>query len=196
MHSQIWIIMHWRKIHCYNMPQGWRIEHSHLCRFNCHYETFRKKNALWTSINGGDVSFKVKWLTYTHLCLGCFISIAMWSHSKCLSNLIMRYYAFIVYQRTDDWGYGPFFTHPTHSLPVLCDKVQSMYIHHSDIITCYSASHDNWCTGALLNRLITAQWEGMGDVGSARYEPALLPPCPTIRVLSYSNLSKIHPLHF
>ena len=32
-----------------------------------------------------------------------------------------------------------------------------------------------------------AQWERMGDVGSARYEPALLPPCPTIRVLSYSN---------
>ena len=34
---------------------------------------------------------------------------------------------------------------------------------------------------------IDAQWEGMGDVGSARYEPALLPPCPTIRVLSDSN---------
>ena len=34
---------------------------------------------------------------------------------------------------------------------------------------------------------IDAQWEGMGDVRSARYEPALLPPCPTIRVLSYSN---------
>ena len=33
---------------------------------------------------------------------------------------------------------------------------------------------------------IDAQWEGMGDVGSARYEPALLPPCLTIRVLSYS----------
>ena len=32
-----------------------------------------------------------------------------------------------------------------------------------------------------------AQWEGMGDVGSARYKPALLPPCPTIRLLSYSN---------
>ena len=32
-----------------------------------------------------------------------------------------------------------------------------------------------------------AQWEGMGDVGSARNEPALLPPCPTIRGLSYSN---------
>ena len=34
---------------------------------------------------------------------------------------------------------------------------------------------------------IDAEWKGMGDVGSARYEPALLPPCPTIRVLSYSN---------
>ena len=34
---------------------------------------------------------------------------------------------------------------------------------------------------------IDAQWEGMGDVGSARYELALLPPCPTIKVLSYSN---------
>ena len=34
---------------------------------------------------------------------------------------------------------------------------------------------------------IDAQWEGMGDVGSARYEPALLSPCPTIRALSYSN---------
>ena len=34
---------------------------------------------------------------------------------------------------------------------------------------------------------IDAQWEGMGDVGSARYEPALLPPCLTIRVLNYSS---------
>ena len=59
-----------------------------------------------------------------------------------------------------------------------------------------SASHDNWCTETLLNRVITAQWEGMGDVGSARYEPALLPPYPTIRVLSYSNCQEINPLHF
>ena len=34
---------------------------------------------------------------------------------------------------------------------------------------------------------IDAQWEGIRDVGLARYEPALLPPCPTIRVLSYSD---------
>ena len=37
---------------------------------------------------------------------------------------------------------------------------------------------------------IDAQWEGMGDLGSARYEPALLPPCPTIRVLNCSKLSE------
>ena len=33
---------------------------------------------------------------------------------------------------------------------------------------------------------IDAQW-GMGDVGSVRYEPALLPQCLTIRILSYSK---------
>ena len=42
-------------------------------------------------------------------------------------------------------------------------------------------------TLTVLVTTIDAQWEGMGDVGSARYEPALLPSCPTIRVLSYSN---------
>ena len=42
-------------------------------------------------------------------------------------------------------------------------------------------------TLTVLVATIDAQWEGMGDVGSARYEPALLPPCTTIRVLSYSN---------
>ena len=39
----------------------------------------------------------------------------------------------------------------------------------------------------VLVAIIDAQWESMGDVGSARYEPALLSPCPTIRVLCYSN---------
>ena len=65
----------------------------------------------------------------------------------------------------------------------------AFYLYHACIISLnsYSASHGNWCTGTLVNRTITVQWEGMGDVGSARYEPALLPPCPTIRALSYSN---------
>ena len=41
----------------------------------------------------------------------------------------------------------------------------------------------NFClTLKVLVATIDAQWEGRGDVGSVRYEPALLPPCPTIRV--------------
>ena len=63
------------------------------------------------------------------------------------------------------------------------------------VMTSLSANHDNWCTVTLLNRIITAQWEGMGDVGSARYEPALLPPCPTVRVLCYSNCQRSTHLH-
>ena len=47
--------------------------------------------------------------------------------------------------------------------------------------------HGMLLTLTVLVTTVDAQWEGMGDVGSARYEPALLPPCPTIRVLSYSN---------
>ena len=39
----------------------------------------------------------------------------------------------------------------------------------------------------VLVAIIDAQWDGMGDVGSARYAPTLLPPCPTITVLSYSS---------
>ena len=54
----------------------------------------------------------------------------------------------------------------------------------------YSASHDYWCTAILWNRIMTVQCEGMGEVGSARYEPALLPPCPSIRALSYSNCQR------
>ena len=42
-------------------------------------------------------------------------------------------------------------------------------------------------TLTVLVTTIDAQWEGMRDVGSARYEPALFPPCPTIRVLNYSS---------
>ena len=58
------------------------------------------------------------------------------------------------------------------------------------ILNSYSASHDNWCTETLWNRRMTAQCEGMGEVGSARYEPALLPPCLSIRVLCTSNCQR------
>ena len=54
---------------------------------------------------------------------------------------------------------------------------------HAHFIT--PSQHTSTLT--VLVTTIDTQWEGMGDVGSARYEPALLPPCPTIRILSYSN---------
>ena len=66
-------------------------------------------------------------------------------------------------------------------------KITKLHIYQHNS---YSASHGNWCTATLWNRIVTAQCEGMGEVGSARYEPALLPPCPSIRVLSYSNCQR------
>ena len=39
----------------------------------------------------------------------------------------------------------------------------------------------------VLVAIIGAQWEAMGDVGLVMYDLALLPPCLTIRVLSYSS---------
>ena len=52
---------------------------------------------------------------------------------------------------------------------------------YTGCVTCIGLSID-LLTLTVLVTTIDAQWEGMGDVGSARYEPALLPPCPTIRV--------------
>ena len=80
------------------------------------------------------------------------------------------------------------------STPVSCDHMNRNGIIHLDCwsINSYSASHDKWCTAILWNRIMTAQCEGMGEVGSARNKPALLPPCPSIRVLSCSNCQEIH----
>ena len=68
-------------------------------------------------------------------------------------------------------------------------KVSKMIIltNLSVIYTYRSHFRHTELTLKVLVTTIDAQWEGMGDVGSARYEPALLPPCSTIRVLRYSN---------
>ena len=66
------------------------------------------------------------------------------------------------------------------------NNIQYMYTLFLDLcFRTYASTHRLPLT--VLVTTIDAQWEGMGDVGSAGYEPALLPPCPTIRVLSYSN---------
>ena len=80
----------------------------------------------------------------------------------------------------------------------MCTTVHSEHNEHTRFhLTAYQCrntshsgnknSHIRLLTLTVLVVTIDAQWEGMGDVGSARYEPALLPPCPTIKVLSYSN---------
>ena len=81
--------------------------------------------------------------------------------------------------------YSEYDSYGSHGLQFDCelvDKVQKCISHLCELI----------CSRAVLTLkvLVTttdAQWEGMGDVGSARYEPALLPPCSTIRILSYSK---------
>ena len=66
-----------------------------------------------------------------------------------------------------------------------------LFGHNFDTYMYWCVLAMNYCkvtlTLTVLVMTIDAQWEGMGDVGSARYEPALLPPCPTIKVLNYSN---------
>ena len=86
------------------------------------------------------------------------------------------------------WGELSIFStsRPNHYNSACCI---SLGIHYY-WLNSYSASCDNWCTTTLWNRIMTAQCEGMGEVGSARYALALLPPCPSIRVLSYNNCQR------
>ena len=73
-------------------------------------------------------------------------------------------------------------------LTILNHKLEARFtLALNNVATCKPRDRLQSLTLTVLVATIDAQWEGMGDVGSARYEPALLPPCPTIRVLSYSN---------
>ena len=47
-------------------------------------------------------------------------------------------------------------------------------------------------TLTVLVTTIDAQWEGMGDVGSARYEPALPSPMPDHKGFMLQKLSEVH----
>ena len=73
---------------------------------------------------------------------------------------------------------------------VLVSYIVTLHIHSGCKMSMWrqnmETDHQN-LTLTVLVVTIDARWEGIGDVGSVRYEPALLPPCPTIRVLSCSN---------
>ena len=84
--------------------------------------------------------------------------------------------------------------------PDRCCATYSTGLHYIDYIDTVqllmcNKSYTLQLTPKVLVATIDAQWEGMGDVGSARYEPALLTPCPTIRVLSNCKCQEIHPLN-
>ena len=82
---------------------------------------------------------------------------------------------------------------PAHKKKALGTVDESLPVHRIAAKAQIKELQDNegrslYClTLTVLVATINAQWEGMGDVGSARYEPALLPAYPTIRVLSCSN---------
>ena len=96
-----------------------------------------------------------------------------WSYLEFPQNDIM--YAFFQYVKT-----GPLFCSSNCKCMEYFSECRDKSV---------SVARDQWpvLTLKVLVATIDAKWEGMGDVGSARYEPALLPPCTTIRVLSYSN---------
>ena len=53
--------------------------------------------------------------------------------------------------------------------PSVIYKVSNKYVSPTFEMLFWSASHNSWWTGTLLIRIITTQWEGMGDVGLVRY---------------------------
>ena len=66
--------------------------------------------------------------------------------------------------------------------PILYISVKPRWLTHLQVTQIWL--HFIWnlrlyyLTLKVLVATIDAQWEEMGDVGSARYKPALLPPCP------------------
>ena len=122
-------------------------------------------------------------------------SVWRWKWFSCQSSYVLQRLRLCrtsdtVFRREIDsrrqWGYGT-----CYGVVIVSPLRRSVGV-IMPLLNSYSASHDNWCTATLWNRIMTAQCEGMGEVGSARYEPALLPPCPSIRVLSYSNCQEIN----
>ena len=87
---------------------------------------------------------------------------------------------------------SPFYLTSSY-IPLYQQNIQNLSLYEQKVHT-HSANHSlmmfilyKRLTLKVLVTTLDAQWEGMGDVGSARYELALRPPCLTIRVLSYSN---------
>ena len=125
-------------------------------------------------------NFNRAWIQHNFF---CYVSKILFFHHVRLRSTWMPYISNLILKSLSNFS----ITQNAAEAYTVIGRESSHGIQTLKIYNSYSASHDNWCTGTLWNRIITAQCEGMVEVGSARYEPALLPPCPTIRVLSYSN---------
>ena len=130
-----------------------------------------------------------------------------WASPPTLSNLITHYNAYIVFTLAYEWCSFCNFIWVLqflllHNSILWCSTlafVSSLSAERSEFFLSplmpsfpTSVNYIIWCIFVFLTLTVLvatndAQWEGMGDVGSARYELALLPPCLTTRVLSYSN---------
>ena len=158
---------------------------------------------MWPDVCSGDVPRKKRvwsYITLNKVSMGTYtyphkqlrkIKVAICNHQVDSPFMCDLMCAVAMYQQRKEYGHTwhwmYLFTEVfSNNAKLLHIKSNSLFKH----INSLSASHDNWCTETLLNRIITAQCEGMGEVGSARYELALLPPCPSIRVLCYSNCQR------
>ena len=117
--------------------------------------------------------------------------------TTCDSRINLNYMIQTLYFQTFHLPFLLLYTYPC--MRQLQKYLPSVLFHHQctphrssaiDLLTLTVLVTHNWCTATLWNRIMTAQCEGMGEVGSARYQPALLPPCPSIRALCYSNCQR------
>ena len=96
------------------------------------------------------------------------------SNTSACSEMISR--SCCVLSNTKILGYcGVEIAHQTHQVNMLSLKVKVMTID---------------ALGYFLNRIVTAPWEGMGEVVLARYELALVPPTMPnhLRVLRFRKI--------
>ena len=112
--------------------------------------------------------WRLKWeVSYVHQ------SVWRWKWFFCQSNYVLQRLRLCrtsdtVFRREIDsrrqWGYGSCYGGIISPLrrSVLQRQLLRWSQHLVLVANSYSASHDNWCTGTLWNRVITAQCEGMG----------------------------------
>ena len=141
----------------------YRLLYANLILHSCSTSEYAMRISIYNLLRIKHIFFKRVWIDFPHLFSCSSHKMALW-----IGVLLLKCAKWnIIWQVGLQWVI-----------------VIELGLHTETLtITCYSL----FLTLTVLVTTIDAQWEGMGDARSARCEPALLPPCPTIRVLSYSN---------